>query len=86
MPRSKGVPLRMPKMIINKGSQTRPMFPSKRALRDITRPGAQTVGNYAKMTPSGANAIPDTYTGIMNESLQGPQVVPALTGQEDAEQ
>lgn len=67
------------KRIINKGSRTAPMLPSKRAMRKLTGgdPTQMSLGNYAKMTPSGAGGFDETYNGLMNQGVQ-PTTVPAL--------
>jgi hypothetical protein len=67
------------RVIVNKGSRTAPMLPGKRAMRKLTGgdPTQMSLGNYAKMTPSGAAGLDDTYSGLMNQPQQ-PSVIPAL--------
>lgn len=67
------------RIVVNKGSRTAPMLPGKRAMRKLTGgdPTQMSLGNYAKMTPSGAGGFDETYNGLMNQPDQ-PQVIPAL--------
>jgi hypothetical protein len=69
--------------IVNKGSRTAPMLPSKVAVRRLVGgdPTRMSLGNYAKMTPSGAGAI-DSHLGLMNQGVQ-PSVIPALNPDAD---
>lgn len=55
---------RPPKAIINKGANSQ-MLPSRTALAQLTKgsPIQRSLGNYAKLTPSGASALP-TYDSI----------------------
>jgi len=81
--------LRMPKPITgkipgflpNKGSQ-QAMLPSRAALRMLRQPGAQSLGNYAKMTPSGAATIDQPYSGIM-DAAQNAGVAPIPEDSDD---
>ena len=53
------------------------MLPDRRAVAALTKgdPAQQSIGNYAKLTPSGGGA-PGTYGGIMDEAEQGASAVP----------
>lgn len=65
------------RLIVNKGkgggSQ---MLPSRHALNTLTKgdPIERSLGNYAKLTPSGAGA-PGSYAGIMAMGLNTPAAV-----------
>lgn len=52
-------------------------LPSKRAMRMLGDPTQQSLGNYAKLTPSGAAAMSVPYSTIMDQGEQ-PEVQPAL--------
>jgi hypothetical protein len=54
------------------------LLPNKAALNALTKgnPVAQSLGNYAKMTPSGAAAMNQTYPQIMAEGEEGASVLP----------
>ena len=53
------------------------MLPNRAAVSALTKggAGAQSIGNYAKLTPSGANA-PATYPAIMQEGDEGASAAP----------
>jgi hypothetical protein len=75
---------RVPGLLPNKGSR-QAMLPSRAALRMLTKdPTQQTLGNYAKLTPSGAGALTGDY-GALTEGQQGMAVVPALSPGPDEE-
>jgi hypothetical protein len=54
------------------------MFPDRAALMQVTKgnPMQQSLGNYAKLTPSGASAMAKTYPEIMAEGQEGASVLP----------
>jgi hypothetical protein len=74
---NKGLHLKAPKLKyggkpvtqhVGKGSQ---MLPGRGALRALSQmPGGADMGDYARMTPSGANA-PGTYADIQHMGDQG---------------
>jgi len=53
------------------------MLPSRHALAELTHgnPMQRSMGNYAKLTPSGAGAI-STYDGIMAMANRGASAKP----------
>lgn len=53
------------------------MLPNRAAVAALTKgdPTQQSLGNYAKLTPSGASA-PSTYPAIMAEGEQGVSAAP----------
>lgn len=59
-------------------------LPSRQALRMLTKgdPSQTTMGNFAKLTPSGAAAAAMPYTDITQLGQQ-PSVVPALSSTDD---
>lgn len=59
-----------------KGGQQE-MLPSRHALAQLVggTPEQRSMGNYAKLTPSGAGAI-QTYPAIIAEGEQGAKVLP----------
>jgi len=71
------------KQVKNKGSQ-QVRLPNRAALNQLTKgdPTQQSIGNFAKLTPSGASAEAMPYASIMSEGQQ-PGVVPGLTEQVD---
>jgi hypothetical protein len=69
---------RVPGLLPNKGSR-QAMLPSRAALRMLTKdPTQQSLGNYAKLTPSGAGAMASDYD-TLTQGQQGMAVVPALS-------
>jgi len=64
-----------PIKVTNKGS-TQALLPSRKAMKMLGANPLSNMGNYAKMTPSGNSGMfaPD----VLEQSLRGPQVVPAL--------
>jgi len=72
---------RVPGLLANKGSQ-QATLPSRRAMSMLKNPSQQTLGNYAKMTPSGATAGSLSYDDLMQMG-QSP-VVPALPDDDSA--
>lgn len=62
---------KLPKLTANKGSRTA-MLPSPKAVREITKgdPVQQSLGNYAKLTPSGLAGMIQPYSDIMNMGIQ----------------
>jgi hypothetical protein len=65
------------RVVVNKGSRTAPMLPGKRAMRKLTGgdPDQMALGNYAKMTPSGAGGF--GQPNILGAGVQ-PAVISAL--------
>jgi len=55
------------------------MLPDRRAVAALTKgdPAQQSIGNYAKLTPSGGSA-PATYGGIMDEGEEGVSAAPSV--------
>jgi hypothetical protein len=53
------------------------MLPNRAAVAQLTKgdPAQQSIGNYAKLTPSGGGA-PSTYGGIMDEGEEGASAAP----------
>lgn len=84
LPRPQPVGLHTPKttLLANKGSR-QARLPSRAALNMLTKgdPSQQTMGNFAKLTPSGAGALGLPYSDITQLGQQ-PSVVPALTDDE----
>ena len=68
-PRSSFTP-RIPSPLKNKGSRTMPMLPGRAAANSLSDPTQQTMGNYAKLTPSGAAGMNQPYSDIMNIGTQ----------------
>jgi hypothetical protein len=64
--------------VTNKGSRSAPMLPGKRAMRRLLGgdPTQMALGNYAKMTPSGAGSF-DGSDSALSEGIQ-PIVIPGL--------
>jgi hypothetical protein len=56
------------------------MLPNRAAVTQLTKgdPTQQSLGNYAKLTPSGASA-PSSYPAIMAEGDQGVSAAPDET-------
>jgi hypothetical protein len=71
-----GRPLTQPKRPKGKGGG-QAMLPNRAAVTALTKgdPTQQSIGNYAKLTPSGANA-PTTYGGVMDEATAGVSAEP----------
>jgi hypothetical protein len=71
-----GKPMFQPKKPKGKGGG-QAMLPNRAAVAALTKgdPTQQSLGNYAKLTPSGANA-PATYGGIMDEGQAGVSAEP----------
>jgi hypothetical protein len=67
-----------PTAIVNKGSR-QAMLPSRAAVRQLTKgdPTQQSLGNYAKLTPSGAGA-PGNYPSTIASEGQMTPVSPAI--------
>jgi len=73
--------MRLPRAttITNKGSKIRPMLPSRFALRQLMKPGKQSLNDYSKATPSGGGSLIGNVGDIMTEGASGgPQVIPGL--------
>jgi hypothetical protein len=71
----------LPKVTRNAGKGGgQEMLPSRGAMSMLTggNPVERSLGNYAKLTPSGAGA-PGSYAGIMDMGQKGASVVPALS-------
>jgi hypothetical protein len=60
----------MPSLLKNKGAKTIPLLPGRAATRSLANPAQQTLGNYAKLTPSGAAGMDQPYSDIMNVGTQ----------------
>lgn len=60
----------------NKGSREQ-LLPGRRAMEQVTKgnPWERSIGNYAKLTPSGANA-PATYQDIIDMATMGVSAKP----------
>lgn len=60
-----------PALLSNKGSRTA-MLPSPKAVREITggTPAQQSLGNYAKLTPSGLADVTQPYDDITEMGIQ----------------
>jgi hypothetical protein len=71
------------KAVKNKGSHQM-RLPSPAALRQLSKgdPVQTSMGNFAKLTPSGATALAMPYSGIMAEGQQ-PETVPGLDSATD---
>jgi hypothetical protein len=71
-----------PKMIHNKGSR-QAYLPSRKALNQILKgdPVQRSLGNYAKLTPSGAAGMQQPYSDITNLGVQ-PSIMPAIKDEE----
>lgn len=54
--------------------KTKAMLPSREAVNALTKGGAQamSLGNYAKLTPSGANAL-TSYQSIIDQGYPKPK-------------
>jgi hypothetical protein len=79
MPIKFGNPLKKAPTAPAKGKSTgQAMLPDRAALSRLTKgnPEAQSLGNYAKATPSGAAAMNKTYPEIMAEGEDGASVLP----------
>ena len=71
----------LPKITRNAGKGGgQEMLPSRGAMSMLTKgdPVQRSMGNYAKLTPSGAGA-PMSYGSIYDMGQEGPAVVPALS-------
>lgn len=75
-----------PTNIANKASR-QASLPSRHALNQLTKgdPSQTSIGNFAKMTPSGATAAAMPYADIQQLGQQ-PPVVPALNEQQGSDE
>lgn len=69
---------KMPPLTKNKGSR-QALLPNRRALNQLLKgdPVQQSLGNYAKLTPSGAAGMDQPYSDITNLGVQ-PEIMPAF--------
>jgi len=70
---------KLPGMTPNKGSQ-QVQLPNRAALHQLVggNPAQQSLGNYAKLTPSGATAVAQPYNDIVDQAQQsGVSVLPS---------